>query len=681
MNKGTFLLIPMLAISISSLAQDTTGTEVLDQLEQVFEELDVEEGGNSSEQLIQFLQELEANPVNINTADLTELLQIPGITFVIAQAIIRFRVNTPFEALDQLLNVPGIGRVTLNRINPYITIGGVVDRFRDLYTNPGYWLNGSKIEVISRYQQVLEEQDGFKIPDTLGGYLGNQVKYFQRFRVQSNHLSINLTQEKDAGESVSAVNDFDFTSTHLSLNDNGYLKKFVAGDYSLSFGQGLVLWTSGAFGKSREVIKTIGRNERGLKPYSSSQETNFFRGVAATIGDKNEMTVFYSNRPRTASVMGTDSVRFPSSSGFHRTINEQVRRNNIDQQTIGSRVRTSTKFGLFGFTAYSVTFSMDVVKGTSTSNFYDFEGRTNSVLGFDYRYIIGRSLIFGEIARSNSSGVAGLIGLESSLGESTEVAVLYRDFGKKYQSVFGDGFSELSGTPQNERGFYFGLKHHISEYTVSTYFDQYTFGAPRDGMQFSSKGMDVLGMIEGRFSKVLRGYILIRAETKDDSFKGLDERGRETHNIGNEVRRSLRIQLEHQPLRTLRTRTRLEWARYQVPDQSLDKGFLLYQDLRLILSKKLQVDTRFTVFETDSFGARVYQFENDLRYILSNVTLSDKGQRWYCVVKYDIGEYIELSGKISQTVIEDAHALSSGLSQIDGNTRTFIGLQAHLYFR
>ncbi len=38
-----------------------------------------------------------------------------------------------------------------------------------------------------------------------------------------------------------------------------------------------------------------------------------------------------------------------------------------------------------------------------------------------------KSLIFGEIATSDTKGIAGLIGIESDVGEHTDLAILYRN--------------------------------------------------------------------------------------------------------------------------------------------------------------------------------------------------------------------------------------------------------------
>ncbi len=675
------LLYLIWLIPIQTLSQDTTKTEVERQLEEAFEELDTEESGLTGEQLTEFLENLAANPININSAGVSELLQVPGFNLLIARAVIDYRKTKPFESVTEIQEVRGVGAATFQRMRPYITVGGLNDRIRNFYTSPGYWLSGNKLEIISRYQQNIEEQEGFIRADSLGGYLGNPVKYYQRLRMQSEHLSINLTQEKDAGEELDGLTGFDYNSWHIALTNNGKLKSLVIGDYSLSFGQGLVIWTGGAFGKGREVTGTISKNERGLRPYGSAQETDFFKGIAASYGEQVEVTFFYSDRARSASIIEGDTTRFPSSSGFHRTQSELDRRNNITQRTLGGRIKTDTPLGLFGLTGYTSEFDSYIAKGTSLSDLYAFEGRSNSVFGLDYRGLIGSSLVFGELARSENGGMGGVAGIEAPLGFNTDLALLYRNYQKDFQSFLGTGFGETSGDPNNESGLYIGVSHLLPNgFSVSGYIDQYRFEAPRSGTTQSTDGYDVLGLIEGSISKNLDAYILIRNEIKDDEYVIQTESGREQRILGKEKRASLRVQTEYQLNRRVRLRSRGELVRYQSPGENWETGFLMYQDLRLRLSEKLQLDTRVSLFDTDSFDTRVYQFESDLLYVLSNVALSGRGERLYGVLKYDASEWLEFWVKYSVTTIEDVQTLSSGLGEIRGNKRSFLGIQGRIRF-
>lgn len=676
--SGFFLLNPHL---LFAQQQDTTKTEVEDQLEKAFEEIDVEDSGLDGEQLTQFLEDLAANPVNINSASLDDLLQVPGMNLKIARAILDYRKEKPFESKEELLKVKGVGSATYRRMQPYVAVGGTTARFRELYLNPQYWTAGRKVDYISRFQQDMEEKRGDIIPASEGGYLGSPVKYYQRLRVQSNHVSLNLTQEKDAGEAMNGLTGFDFTSGHIALKNNGKLKDLIIGDYSASFGQGLVLWSGGAFGKGREVTGSVSKNGRGVNPYSSAQETNFFRGVAATYGDKLEITTFYSSKPRTASVVSGDTTRFPSSTGFHRTINEKSRKNNINQTVVGGRLRLDTRYGLIGASGYYNSFSTYVAKGTALSNLYDFEGYDNSVLGIDYRGLIGNAFVFGEIARSQNGGLAGIAGMETAIGDNTELTLAYRNYGIDFQNFMGAGFGESSSSPQNQEGLYIGLRHYLNRvFTLSSYVDQFRFPAPRFGTTQATQGIDMLALAEANISSRLNIYVLLRSKVRDSEYEFINPQGSAQLLLGKETRNSIRTNLEYRASTSVRLRTRVEYVRHRAANKAWESGFLVYQDLRLNLTRKLQLDTRVTLFDTESFNTRVYQFESDLLYVMSNTMLNNSGQRFYAVIKYDVSRFMDLWIKYGFTHFEDLQAISSGLNEIQGNRRSSVGIQARVQF-
>lgn len=72
----------------------------------------------------------ETNPpadtaININTATVEELMTLPGVGEVLATRIVNYRAeNGPFERVDELMLVDGIGLATLDRVRDDITVGG-----------------------------------------------------------------------------------------------------------------------------------------------------------------------------------------------------------------------------------------------------------------------------------------------------------------------------------------------------------------------------------------------------------------------------------------------------------------------------------------------------------------------------------------------------------------------------
>lgn len=61
--------------------------------------------------------------VNVNTASQGELEELPGVGPVTATAILQWRAdNGPFTAVDELMEVSGIGEATLAEIAPFVTL-------------------------------------------------------------------------------------------------------------------------------------------------------------------------------------------------------------------------------------------------------------------------------------------------------------------------------------------------------------------------------------------------------------------------------------------------------------------------------------------------------------------------------------------------------------------------------
>ena len=153
-------------------------------LVQATENLDPDDPDSDPESFLMYLQELAENPVNINRAEMDDLILIPGMNFRYASAIITFRnVHAPFESIEDLSEIPGIDVVVLHSMLPYMTIGSRREQRMDLYLNKRFWLNDPKSEFISRYRTVIQKQDGYIRPDSLGGFYRQSRPLLSAFQI------------------------------------------------------------------------------------------------------------------------------------------------------------------------------------------------------------------------------------------------------------------------------------------------------------------------------------------------------------------------------------------------------------------------------------------------------------------------------------------------------------------
>ena len=64
-------------------------------------------------------------PVNLNTATVTELMQLPRVGIRTAGRIVAFREqHGPFRRPEDLMGVKGIGEKQFQRLRPHVTVAG-----------------------------------------------------------------------------------------------------------------------------------------------------------------------------------------------------------------------------------------------------------------------------------------------------------------------------------------------------------------------------------------------------------------------------------------------------------------------------------------------------------------------------------------------------------------------------
>ena len=686
MKKAALLLLS-LCIGYSTIAQDepavpTTTTE--QQLENLTDQLETETEDDS---FLQSLVQFAKNKININTAGQGEFRELKMLTDLQIQNILKYRqLLGNFISVYELQSVPSIDIETIQKILPYITVGNIETLGKNLSNR----FSDGQHSILLRAQQILENSDGFSRPDSVvNRYYGSRQRLFFRYKyVYRNLLQYGLVGDKDAGEQFfkgSQKNGFDFYSFHLFARKLGVIKLLALGDFTVNMGQGLIQWQSLAFKKSPDVT-AVKRQADILRPYNSATEYNFQRGVGITLqSHRFEATVFGSIRKVDANVKTdtlTNTDDFASSiilSGLHRTPNEVLKRNSIEQTGFGGNISYNAIGFHLGANAVVYNFSTPLIKDVSPYNQYAIQGTNWRNFSADYSYTYRNLHLFGEAAVDKNNSTALLSGLILSLDAKVDGSLVYRNIDKKYQALYGNAFTE--GTyPTNEKGLFAGLTiKPIPSIRLDAYADAFSFPWLRYRVDAPTTGSDYLLQLTYRPNKQVEVYTRYKNERKAINSSGLNLA---TRQFFVRPRQNWRTQVSYKINRevTLKNRVELLWYDRKVQERS-EHGFLTYFDIGYKpMSKPYSGNVRLAYFETDSYDSRIYSFENDVLYSFSIPALFYKGYRYYLNLNYDVSKKLTLWARFAQTIQQGATSIGSGLDKINGDQKSEVKLQMMVRF-
>ncbi|HEV8538112.1 MAG TPA: hypothetical protein VGR15_04220, partial [Bacteroidota bacterium] len=293
------------------------------------------------------------------------------------------------------------------------------------------------IAVRSRISRRFQEAKGF----TDASYAGSSLKSYQRMLLRlTGGLSGGILFTKDPGEQ--RFNDFN--SWNLAFSNAGWLQKAVAGDFRIEAGQGVSLWRGYDFSKGGEVISPAVRRVRGLVSSLSTDEVNYFRGLAvsARFGSLS-LLAFWSNRHLGASIDSSGEVTSLYGSGYFRTKSEQARRDVLSEKLYCMRSTIEldgTK--VVGVTLYRTAFSARLSPGGAGTGY--------SLAALDYKLSHLSITLFGEWAISNSV-IGGISGVLLAPSQDITLVASVRSYPDEFVSLHGLAFGERTGT-SNELG-------------------------------------------------------------------------------------------------------------------------------------------------------------------------------------------------------------------------------------
>lgn len=322
-------------------------------------------------------------------------------------------------------------------------------------------------------------------------------------------------------------------------------------------------------------------------------------------------------------------------SGLHRTTNEMEDKNAVQENAAGWLFSYANKNIRLGFTGTFSCFNHKLKLKEQPSNRYLFQGTEIYNLGLDYKYSFKKVFLFGEVATSSTNGTAFSNGALFHPNDKMEVSFIFRNFSKRYNSLYGQAISEYSKI-NDEKGLYLGAKiFPFPNFSISAFHDFFSSKWIKYQTVAPAKGNETFFQINYTSSQSISFYARYFSEKKDKLIHHSELKYNKAQTIDR-----LRFNLDCQVDEKVALKTRAEFSFYTHQDK--EQGLLLFQDIKYTSPKiPLKLQLRFAWFDTDGYSSRIYAYENDLLYNYSVPALFGQGTRIYINGKYLLGKKLK----------------------------------------
>lgn len=674
-NIRYILSLIFVLISFSVWAQtEQTGFDIIESIVESYSDSDDDIDITDLVEKLEFLLE---NPLNINSANNIQLEDFPFLSSYQIENLLRYRDKVgQLYSVFELLGVDGFNQETIDKLQPFIAFLSPETETKT------YW----KQEINMRYTQKLEEDDDF-VEDENGetNYLGIKPTLLLKYKAQKgDKIQFGVNAENDSGEEFFSGNNkygFDFYSAYFGYHGKNHLKQLYVGNYQARFGQGLIQWSNYGIRKSANSIK-IRQTGQGLKTSSSTEENKYLQGIATNLVFNNFQVIgFYSYANVDANISEYDidstmlEVSSLQTSGYHRTISENIDENALTVQKAGACFKY--RFNQLSVAVNGVYqhFNEPLVISDQAYNKFNFSGQENYNISTDFLWIKNKFNLFGEAGISQSGGKGIVAGVEAFPTHEVTLSVLYRNYEANFQPINGNSFSESSKNT-NEKGIYAGIfVYPIKHIKLSGYIDNYQSHWIKYTSYGPVRGTDIVTQLDYTPTRHLSMYARYKNEinskktSKTSPIKD-DEEQRLQH---------ARFHLSWNINDKYSLRYRAEWSNYSKTD-TIQNGWLTYVDFIAKPFEKFSASARFERFNTQGYDSRIYAYENDVPLYFYIPGFSGNGMRYYLNLKYKVLPKLTLYVKASQTMFieEDSSVVTSETTYADNHVSE---VKVHLKYR
>jgi hypothetical protein len=624
------------------------------------------------------------HPLAVNSASLPELLQLPVIEQIrggkeLMEALVVFRTKQPIEDLYDLLDVPGVGPATYEKLWPFFSLEQGIARLRYWYLRPAFWTQDLGLRYLSSYAQVFSPRTSplnapaahpAINPAPNQTLLGPRYAQKNRIQVQSPHFSAHLSIDKDAGELApklgSAPNTAHFALHHVPLNPSKklMLQTLVFGHLSLNTGLGMVM-PSSAFNQTR--IRTTGlQSLTRLRPRQGFSEESGLSGLATQLKWQDSASQFQ--------LLLLDARLHELGTGYTRTPREVEQSAALARYPIpGFRLEWAT----FARPPLPVVAGIEAYQSYAVPRSHDWGLDLHSEwrdLHFSSALLLGShrssSMLFSlrYTPRKQSAAQQPLhLRLRSYILTENQ-SLLHREY-----PIFGSSWG-LFAANRAQKGWDLSVQYELSSRV-------HAFASLATSQEPLASGYDRHPEQRTELRLSLEYQLPQLPLTLQSSWQYKPQQKKSRGSLQAQYQASELLRIRSRLLVASATTTATTTATKNPititsPTPQKNHAYLLYHEIRLQPKPWLQLDARYTQFDSPSYETRLYAYENDLRYQFSVSQWQGQGHQYYVLLNMrPIASKLHIQLKYSQAEYPGQSAIGSGPTQVLGPTKREIKAQ------
>ena len=463
------------------------------------------DNGTPEESISEYLVDHYYNPSNINKMTYQELISIRNVSPMDALAVLKQRSRGEIKGQFHLKNSPGISYYGYKNLLDYVS-------YEDKSNSKSYIFRIGVLSTDYKIQTDLEDatesadniiNPNFSIPYSVTKFsLSKNILSPQGINFLNDNITLKISflRQNNMGDPKSIYNDKSSISFENIIDgENIKLNKLIIGNFTASFGQGVIFDSKDSYNRNRTGYK-FDKRMQGIYPDLTTIQQYTLKGFATefTVRNQLKLSVFYSHDKRDAVINSDGSfssmIILSNRLGLGYSGNEnkifENMINALDERTIGVNVTFSSKSNKtrFGMTIYeslydrilSPQFIETIIGGpdpdyqgdpkflnyysnsadpeisalysnSATSSRWDEVKSRRLISGLEFNHIIDNMCFqveYGELSHSNSSltlfdGDPNAYVLSSFMKFDTfDFIILYRDYDLEYDNPYQRSFSE-----------------------------------------------------------------------------------------------------------------------------------------------------------------------------------------------------------------------------------------------